>query len=513
MAESPAATVLVVDSDLAVLQKVEAILRRAGHEAAVATDGALAINKALASPPRLIVSAVEMPLLDGFKLCQLLRTNPVTRDVPFIFLTSKETSTLHLGKYLRPSDEFLLKPFKEEEFLSRIDAILRRGKVHRAGAEDQQKLLGTLTEITLMDLLQVLRMNKRSGLLELESEGRHGTLFLSEGEVVDAEVGKFRGEKAFYRTLEWIGGKFEFRPQAVLMKPLIKRPGENLILEGLRQLDEVNKLRTVLAPSGTRLELLKRFEGPPEQLKPVTREVLKLLQYFSALDDILNQSSFLDLEICATIQGLVEKKIVALAAPHPERTEGGVPEKPLLTLEEALKLSYHLGVGREEGPRIWSGKVLLITEDQALLRPFLESISHLKEFRIDATVVLGHHGDNLPLGPVGTLQVLEGTELVLYALPGDPVYLPLWESLAHGTLGGLVLTRRYPPFPPFAKTCDAALHRPFLVAGPGLEPGADAAQSKEPPPAVPWAVTGYQEGDEASHLAVFKAFFGLILGQ
>ena len=100
----PPAAVLVVESDLAVLGEIEAILRRAGHEVVVATDGALAINKALAAPPQLIVTATEMPLLDGFKLCQLLRTNPLTRDVPFVFLTTRETTAADLGKYLRPVD-------------------------------------------------------------------------------------------------------------------------------------------------------------------------------------------------------------------------------------------------------------------------------------------------------------------------------------------------------------------------------------------------------------------------
>ena len=101
-----------------------------------------------------------------------------------------------------------------------------------------------------MDLLQVLRMNRRSGLLELELEGRRGTLFLSEGEVIDAEVGRFRAEKAFYRTLEWEGGKFEFRPQPVGVRQLIRRPGENLILEGLRQLDEVRQAARHARPAG-----------------------------------------------------------------------------------------------------------------------------------------------------------------------------------------------------------------------------------------------------------------------
>jgi DNA-binding response OmpR family regulator len=372
MPDAPA-LVLVVESDLAVLRDIETILRRAGHEVAVATDGALAISKALATPPQLIVTATELPLVDGFKLCQLLRTNPVTREIPFVFLTSKETTTADLGKYLRTVDEFLLKPVREQEFLTRVGAILTRGRVARPVIDDQQRLLGTLTEISLMDLLQILRMNRRSGLLELEMDGRRGTLFISEGEILDAEVGRFRGEKAFYRTLEWEGAKFEFRPQPVSVSPLIERPGENLILEGLRQLDEVNKLRAVLAPPGTHLQLVRRFEGPPERLKPATREILKLLEYFSSLNDILDQSALLDLELCSTIQALVDRKIIAVAAAHEQRGHA-VAAQPLLSLEAALKLSYQLGVGRDEGPRVWSGKVLLVSEDGGMLRRFLESI-------------------------------------------------------------------------------------------------------------------------------------------
>jgi len=504
-----AALVLIAESDPAVLRNIEAILRRAGHEVAVATDGALAINKALATPPKLIVTATELPLVDGFKLCQLLRTNPVTREIPFVFLTSKETTTADLGKYLRPVDEFMLKPVKEQEFLTRINAILTGGGATRPVIGDQQRLLGTLTEISLMDLLQILRMNRRSGLLELEMEGRRGTLFISEGEILDAEVGRFRGEKAFYRTLAWEGGKFEFRPQPVSVLQLIKRPGENLILEGLRQLDEVNRLRCVIAPPGTHLQLIRRFEGPPERLKPVTREILKLLEYFSHLEDILNQSTLLDLDLCTTIQVLIDRKIIAVVAVH-EETGHKPAAQPLLSLEAALKLSYQLGVGREEGPRAWSGKVLLVSENSGLLRRFLESISRFKEFRIDGSVVLGRAGDAVLFGSVGTIQVLEGTELVLFAIPGEAAFRPLWEALANGAVGGIVLTSVFPPFPPFAHTSDTVLRLPFLIAGPGLIPPSEG-RPLEWTPAVRWAVSSYDEGDEAGHLSAFRTFFSLIL--
>ena len=167
-------------------------------------------------------------------------------------------------------------------------------------------------------------------------------------------------------------------------------------------------------------------------------------------------------------------------------------------------------MGREEGPRAWSGKVLLVSKNGDLLRRFLESISRLKEFRIDASVVLGQQGEAAVLGPVGTIQVLEGTDLVLFAIPGGAAFRPLWEALANGAVGGIVLTRAFPPFPPYALTSDAVLRLPFLVTGPGLGTPAEGAPLPWTP-AVRWAVAGYGEGDEAGHLAAFRTFFSLIL--
>jgi hypothetical protein len=284
------------------------------------------------------------------------------------------------------------------------------------------------------------------------------------------------------------------------VRQLIKRPGENLILEGLRQFDEVTKLRGTLAPPGTRLELIRRFEGPPERLKPATREVLKLLEYFTSLDDLLNQSALLDLDLCTTLQALVERKIVAVVA-VPETRGDQAAAQPLLTLEQALKLSYELGVGREEGQRAWSGKLLLVAETDALLRHFLEGVSRLREFRIDAAAVFKPQGESQTFGPVGTLQVLEGTELVLYALPGRAPFRPLWEALA------------IVPMAPFARLSASALELPVLVAGPGLRGPADGVSPDGEAPAVRWAVAGYDEGDEQGHLAAFRALFSLILAK
>jgi CheY-like chemotaxis protein len=511
MTEAKTVTILVVDDDVTVLQKVEKVLKKSGYEVEVATDGALAINRALSSLPDIVVSAVEMPLLDGFKLCQLLRTNPISRDIPFVFLTSKETVPQRLGKHLRPFDEFLLKPFKESDLVSRIKGLLDRlEKVEEAGGEEQKALLGTLTEITLMDLLQIMRLNRRSGSLDLEQDGRLGTVYLREGEVISAKMGKYKGEKAFYRFLTWNKGKFEFHPQTIDVEVLIERPGENLILEGLRQTDEIAKLRDDFSAGGERLELIKRFQGPPEKLRPVTREVLKLLEYFSSIDDLLDQSSFNDLEICQTIKSLIDRKIVGFAA----TTEKGPAdaETPIISMEDALKLSYQLGVGRDEASHAWTGKVLIFSSERSILQTLLEGLSRLKQFKIEAGVVLEPGAESIPLGAVGSITVLEGTELSMYSFPSSPCYTSLWEPLSQGTVGTIILTKNIETVKDPALFCDQFLHRPFVVSGPDVpEEKEKASSSWDWNPSVPWDVIPLGSGKEDSCRDVFTRLFSLIM--
>ena len=513
MTEKRNRLILVVDNDMGRCPSPAKALQKKDFPPMVKSDGALAINRALTSPPDIVVSAVEMPLLDGFKLCQLMRTNPVTKNVPFVFLTSKRTSPRHLGRFIRPFDEFLLKPFKEEELLGRITGLLvRMEKVTEVATRGQQALLGTLSEITLMDLLQVLRMNRRSGLLDLQQDGRLATVYISEGEVVNATLGKFEGEKAFFRLLDWHRGKFELRPMAVETETLITRPGENLILEGLRQIDEIAEARKSLVGEGGRLELLKQFHGPAEKLRPVTREVIRLLGYFSSLDDLLDQSPFNDLAICRTLQTLIDREIVGVAAGPVSESSG--EESPLLSLEEALKLSYQLGVGREERTQAWRGKILLFSPRRRILQQLLEGLSRIKEFKVEAGIVLGPAADSVPLGSVGTIQVLDGTELILYSFPGDVSYRPLWESLSTGAVGSVILAENGSSFEEAARFCDGGLGRPFLLCGtdpPDGEAGSPFDRDWEP--AVDWEVFPLRDRKADTGREIFRKLFGLILKQ
>ncbi len=112
--------VLVVDDILKNLQVIGTILEEAGFEISVADNGKDAIEMVKADKPDLILLDIMMPEMSGFEVIRHLKANPETEEIPVIFLTAKtETEDIVQGFNLGGVD-YITKPFKKEELLSRI---------------------------------------------------------------------------------------------------------------------------------------------------------------------------------------------------------------------------------------------------------------------------------------------------------------------------------------------------------------------------------------------------------
>jgi len=93
MANPPGAerrqTILLADDSPVVLNMLETLFRGAGYEVRTATDGIRAVEEAVARPVDLIVLDVMMPHLNGYQACRLLKSDPQTRSIPVVILTSR----------------------------------------------------------------------------------------------------------------------------------------------------------------------------------------------------------------------------------------------------------------------------------------------------------------------------------------------------------------------------------------------------------------------------------------
>jgi CheY-like chemotaxis protein len=121
-----AKTILVADDETHILHVVSMKLKNAGFNVLTASDGQEALEIALAELPDLLITDYHMPNLSGLELCQRLRQEPSTSNLPAIMLTAR-------GYNLQPEDtqnsgilRMLSKPFSPRQLLTTVNEVLEK---------------------------------------------------------------------------------------------------------------------------------------------------------------------------------------------------------------------------------------------------------------------------------------------------------------------------------------------------------------------------------------------------
>lgn len=122
--------ILVIDDSL-VAQTLLAEIFSTSYELDFRNDGAAGLDAARQLQPDLILLDVNMPGLDGFEVCSLLKGGEETREIPVIFVTSVDSGDEKVKGFLSGADDYVVKPFNSRELLARVNAHLglRRAKV------------------------------------------------------------------------------------------------------------------------------------------------------------------------------------------------------------------------------------------------------------------------------------------------------------------------------------------------------------------------------------------------
>ena len=116
--------ILLVDDQESVQKLLDAILKVRNYDVMYASNGLDAIEIAMSVKPDLILLDVMMPGMDGFKVCQTLKANTPTKDIPVVFLTARgDDADREMGKRVGASG-FVKKPFRSAELLKNIADLL-----------------------------------------------------------------------------------------------------------------------------------------------------------------------------------------------------------------------------------------------------------------------------------------------------------------------------------------------------------------------------------------------------
>lgn len=125
--------ILLVDDSQEELRVLSGMLRVERFRLTVAGDGRQGYQRAVVVQPDLILMDVQMPQMDGFTACRLLKTDSATRHIPLIFLTSRTEAEERLRGFRLGAVDYVSKPFLAEEVVARINVHLQRGAVPSFG--------------------------------------------------------------------------------------------------------------------------------------------------------------------------------------------------------------------------------------------------------------------------------------------------------------------------------------------------------------------------------------------
>lgn len=122
-------TILVVDDDLGTRLSVSDYLELSGYLVVTAADGQKALAMVDQCQPHLIVTDVTMPKVDGYEFVRQVRTKPMFRLLPVIFLTAHNTTEDRIKGYRLGCDAYLPKPFELKELGAVVRNLLERSQM------------------------------------------------------------------------------------------------------------------------------------------------------------------------------------------------------------------------------------------------------------------------------------------------------------------------------------------------------------------------------------------------
>ncbi len=170
------ATILIVDDNSTNLKVLSQALTAAHLQVAVATDGETAIEQIKYSQPALILLDVMMTGIDGFETCERLKADPLTKDIPIIFMTALNDVECKIKGLSLGAVDYITKPFQQTEVLARVKVHLQLQHFAKTLKQQNQQLQlevsqRELAETALRDVNEVLRQQRDLARITLDSIG------------------------------------------------------------------------------------------------------------------------------------------------------------------------------------------------------------------------------------------------------------------------------------------------------------------------------------------------------
>jgi len=129
----PKGNILIVEDDPQTVKLIKFILEKEDYSTISAKDGEEGLQMAREKKPDLIVLDLMLPGMDGYRVCEILKANPKTKEIPVIVLTALDTGADFEKALEKKADWYITKPFEPQHLLKRVSYLIEKRK------EDEKK--------------------------------------------------------------------------------------------------------------------------------------------------------------------------------------------------------------------------------------------------------------------------------------------------------------------------------------------------------------------------------------
>jgi hypothetical protein len=179
-----------------------------------------------------------------------------------------------------------------------------------------RSMQGTIDEIPLPDLMQLLSTSKKSGVLEIQSDQGLGRIYMDNGRIYYATINEafeVNPRKSLFRMLVWESGTFVLEPPDD--KEFLEQlddPTEALLMEAMRQLDTIRHMEGELPARSAYLALANPITSPLRELSPKQLDVLQQVHNHGMVSVVLDKSPLTDLETFEELLALIKQEFISV---------------------------------------------------------------------------------------------------------------------------------------------------------------------------------------------------------
>jgi len=217
-------------------------------------------------------------------------------------------------------------------------------------------LQGSLADISLPDVIQLVSVSGKTGVFTISGEGADGKIYLKEGQIVDAAAGKLAGDLAVYEMATWRKGQFIFTANVAPERVTVTKSNTSLMMEAARRIDEYRVLQRKIPNLDAVPYFLPREPGQDQiTLSPQEWAVVTKVDGQLSIRGLEESTGLPAFDVCKVLYGLVTSGLIALrpveekpgqtAAANPASGPSGPSLRSLFALAENVRKLADESVG------------------------------------------------------------------------------------------------------------------------------------------------------------------------